>query len=96
MIEKIIIAFYSRGYPTGLFMIGNWLSVSFKIRFKAAWSIVARGTVARPVAAQKILMFWQTMPASTAAISLVWSAMFPKRERSETSTKLTGADLTKS
>ena len=76
-------------------MIGNWLSVSFKIRFKAAWSIVARGTVARPVAAQKILMFWQTMPASTAAISLVWSAMFPKRERSETSTKLTGADLTR-
>lgn len=43
MIEKITNAFYSRGYPTGLFMIGNWLSVSFKIRFKAAWSIVARG-----------------------------------------------------
>ena len=56
MMEKITNAFYSRGYPTGLFMIGNWLSVSFKIRFKAAWSIVARGTVARPVAAQKILM----------------------------------------
>ena len=53
MIEKITNAFYSRGYPTGLFMIGNWLSVSFKIRFKAARSIVARGTVARPVAAQK-------------------------------------------
>lgn len=55
----------------------------------------ARGTVDRPTAAQNRLMFWQTMPASTAAMVRVRSESSPKREMSATSTRLTGASAAK-
>src|ERR1035437_10508553 len=85
------------GYPTGLFISNKSVSFNFNTLFKVVWSIVARGTVASPNPAHARLMFWQTMPISTEAISLVPSLIVPpKRAKSAERTIQTGAVFTKS
>ena len=50
--SKPLVWTYLAGKPTGLLRIGTWLAVRPNSLLMASESIVARGTVARPAAAQ--------------------------------------------
>ena len=69
--------------------------MSFRTCLSFTWSMIARGLVLSPTDAQKIAMFCETIPASSAA-QTNFKESFPKenREISETKRKMTGARTT--